>query len=73
MPTTVNNQELLATNYGPATDPEPSAGNEPVQWLPGAFNFKLTATAIPPASEDALWADLSAHARASWAKENPFE
>lgn len=49
-----------------------AAGNEAVAWVPSRYDYHLSATAQAGGSEEAAWADLAAHARASWARDNPF-
>lgn len=71
MPITTGSYALTATSRRSATEVAPSAANDAVEWVPVAF-VTLSATERSTISEDAAWADLAAHARASWAKDNPF-
>lgn len=71
MPVTIGTYSVATTGRAAVTDAVPSAGNEPIEWVPNAF-VMLSATMRPVDSEEAAWADVAAHARASWAKDNPF-
>ncbi len=72
MPTTTGTVQLtLQTKRLAPTEDVHSAGNEPTQWVPNVF-FSYSVTITPTGSEESGWADLAAHARATWGRDNPF-
>ena len=71
MPQTLVNPPLAATRLARAAEAGTPAGNDSVQWIPSPF-IQFSATVETHATEESEWADLAAHARAGWAKDNPF-
>lgn len=76
MPQIVATSSRVTITSGQITSqPERSDRNAPIDWIPSLYlRHSVTEGAKmgEEAAEEESWADLAAHARAAWSRDNPF-